>query len=341
MSIRIWEDIVSQKKQVEDQREKILNAFKQRKVADELGAVRAEKLFRPITKLLEEKPVPSGPPRPDYDIDDQTRNFKNELPFGEGDYEEVELREDPYESLKDQSVSEKVEDYAGFIKWLQKEGYKSDEVVPLPEKSSPGPKEITSLPDPDPDPEDLGEEVFPGEKSAPSYSEATRYDKPPKYKESRANDSSDLSTLTRFIRNNQNRPSATIETQKSKFLGYTVERAKERVYEIYTKRAKKVLEKGDRKSAIGQKELGPYEGKTNKQMHEMISEFEKSQPRTGSGLKAPRINQMMQRLSLGISSIIAGNTSIKLREEIRSIAKLLHQAGVISKDQKKKLLSIK
>ena len=52
MSIRIWEDIASQKKQVENQREEILNAFKQRKVADELGVVRAEKLFQPITKLL-------------------------------------------------------------------------------------------------------------------------------------------------------------------------------------------------------------------------------------------------------------------------------------------------
>ena len=37
MSIRIWEDIASQKKQVENQRKEILNAFKQRKVADELG----------------------------------------------------------------------------------------------------------------------------------------------------------------------------------------------------------------------------------------------------------------------------------------------------------------
>ena len=344
MSIRIWEDIASQKKQVENQRKEILNAFKQRKVADELGVVRAEKLFQPITKLL-------GKPReekeeekfPDYAMAGEDINYMHELPFAgeeEDPYEDLEPFEEADQedlgSSEGQSGSEKVKDYSGFLQWLQKHGYESDEIIPLPEKSSPGPEEITPLADP----EELEEEVLPGDKAEaapPRYSAATRGDEPPKYKEPRDENSSNLSTLKRFIKNNEGWPGAKITTEKSKFLGYTVDKAKEKVYEIYTERAKKVLEKGDKKSAIGQKDLGPYDGKSNEKMREMIDEFEKGKIKFGSGF----INTLINRLSLGISSIFAGNTSVKLREEIRSIAKLLHQIGVISKEQKNKVLSLK
>ena len=348
MSIRIWEEIATQKKQVENQREEILNAFKRRKVADELGVVRAEKLFQPITKLLGKQSKEEEKEKfPDYAMAGEDINYMHELPFaGE---------EDPYEDLKPfeeadqedlgpsegQSVSEKVEDYSRFVKWLHKHGYESDEIIPLPEKSSPGPEEITPLAaSAFPDPEELGEEVLPVEKqppqSASSYSEATKGDEPPKYKEPRDDDSSNLSTLTRFIKNNEGNPGAKITTKKSKFVGYSIDKSREKVYEIYTERAKKVLEKGDKKSAIGQKELGPYDGKSNEEMRAMIDEFEKGKIKFGSGF-----NGLINRLSLGISSIFAGNTSIKLREEIRSIAKLLHQMGVISKEQKNKVLSLK
>ena len=348
MSIRIWEDIASQKKQVENQRKEILNAFKQRKVADELGMVRAEKLFQPITKLL-------GKPReekeeekfPDYAMAGEDINYMHELPFA-GEEEDPYADLEPFEeadqedlgSSEGQSGSEKVKDYSGFMQWLQEQGYESDEIIPLPEKSSPGPEEITPLAGL----EELEEEVLPGEKAEtppPRYSAATRGDELPKYKEPRDDDSSNLSTLTRFIKNNEGKPGAKITTKKSKFVGYSVERAREKVYEIYTERAKKVLEKGNKKSAIGQKELGPYDGKTNEEMREMIDEFEKGKIKFGSGLQLPPINTLINRLSLGISSIFAGNTSVKLREEIRSIAKLLHKMGVISKEQKNKVLALK
>ena len=97
------------------------------------------------------------------------------------------------------------------------------------------------------------------------------------------------------------------------------------------------MEKGDKKSAIGQKDLGPYDGKSNEEMREMIDEFEKrKEPKTGSGF-----NSLINRLSLGISSIFAGNTSTKLRKEIRAIANLLYKQGIISNEQKNKVLQIK
>ena len=297
-----------------------------------MGTLKAEKLFQPITKLLGKKEEENQ--FPDYDVDDQTRNVKNELPFGEGDYEkemvdEAEPEEDPYADLKPFTEDEMM------VPATESEVGSDDEIIPLPEKSSPDPEEITPLPVP----EELGKEVFPGEKassSVPSYSEATKGDEPPKYKEPRADDSSDLSTLTKFLKNSEGKPNSIIKTKKSKFFGKNVEQARYEVRKIYTERAKKVLEKGDRKTAICQKGLGPYEGKSNKEMRAMVDEFEKGKKQTGTGF-----NGLINRLSLGISSIVAGNTSIKLRKEIQAIAKLLHQNGIISKEQKNKVLSLK
>ena len=361
MSIRIWENRATQKKQ--DQRERILNAFKQRKVADKWGLVKAEKLFQPITKLLwkpgekEAKPGVENP-IPDYELDDRILDFMNELPFNQA-FDEEKKEEDPYENLEPFTEEEmqvpatekKIDSYEGFKEWLKQHGYESDEesglksvrskwsiegpsidqdIIPLPEKSSPGPEEVK--PFPDPAPEELGAEVPPGEKSqsAPSYSEATKDDPPPKYKEPRDDDSKALSTLNRFIKNSEGKPGAVIETKKSPFLGYAVEQAKYKVYEIYTERAKKVLETGDRKTAIGQKEIGPYEGKSKEEMQAMIDKFKQGQTKTGSGF-----NTLINRLSLGLSSIVAGNTSAKVRKEIKAIAKILHAQKVISKEQKK------
>ena len=262
MSIRIWEDIASQKKQVENQREEILNAFKQRKVADELGVVRAEKLFQPITKLL-------GKPReekeeekfPDYAMAGEDINYMHELPFAgeeEDPYEDLEPFEEADQedlgSSEGQSGSEKVKDYSGFIQWLQEQGYESDEIIPLPDKSSPGPEEITPLAGP----EELEEEVLPGDKAEaapPRYSAATRGDEPPKYKEPRDDDSSNLSTLTRFIKNNEGKPGAKITTKKSKFVGYSVEKQGKRYMRFILSERRKFWKKGTENQPLDKKSL--------------------------------------------------------------------------------------
>ena len=49
----------------------------------------------------------------------------------------------------------------------------------------------------------------------------------------------------------------------------------------------------------------------------------------------------INRLSLGIASIHAGNTSIKLKKEIQRIVDRLLEAKVISQEQRKKILSLK
>ena len=57
----------------------------------------------------------------------------------------------------------------------------------------------------------------------------------------------------------------------------------------------------------------------------------------GTGLLSNWVN----RLSLGIASIYAGNTSIKLKKEIQRIADRLLEANVISQEQRKKISSLK
>ena len=80
MSIKKWEEIAQQK-----QRQLILNAFKERKIKDEMGGLAAKNIFRPITKTPEES---AERQLPDYAVDDETLNL-NILPFNEDAEEEL------------------------------------------------------------------------------------------------------------------------------------------------------------------------------------------------------------------------------------------------------------
>ena len=55
------------------------------------------------------------------------------------------------------------------------------------------------------------------------------------------------------------------------------------------------------------------------------------------------IDSFITRLSLRIASIPiqAGNSSVKLKKEIQSIVDILFQNGVLSKEQRKKISSLK
>ena len=64
----------------------------------------------------------------------------------------------------------------------------------------------------------------------------------------------------------------------------------------------------------------------------------------GDALRRPApkmLNSLITRLSLGIASIHAGNTSAKLRKEMASIADILFHNNILSKEQKKKIRSLK
>ena len=236
MSIKKWEEPAQQKEEVEKQRQIILNAFKARKVKNEMGGLAAEKLFRPITRRIEKIPEDEVIMVPDYDIDDQTRIFKNVLPFGEGDYEIEEEKGVPDYSLLEKDI--------------------------LPEEKEDPEKSL--LPDSD-------DEVFPGEKqrrhSAPILSEPPAYSPPPSYKLMKKDpESVDLSTLEKFLKNNKGDPNAKIMTKKSKFYGWDKNQVEDEVFRIYSERAKKFL----KKQFMGQKNMGPFTGKNRKEIRNML-----------------------------------------------------------------------
>ena len=127
-------------------------------------------------------------------------------------------------------------------------------------------------------------------------------------------------------------------------------RAEEEIFRIYSNRAIKVLQK----KSIGQKNLGPFEGKSRREIRDMLGIEGKSveevrtmkpfvldskediQKMFGTGLSS-----LINKLSLGIASFQAGNTSVKLKKEIQTIAVFLLKAELISKEQRKKIQKIK
>ena len=316
MSIKKWQELAQRKEEVEKQRLTILNAFKARKVQDEMGGLAAEKLFRPITRRMEKKQIQLQ--TPDYDVDDEIRNW-DEFPFEEDEDEE----KDP--------------DYSLFEEDIPKDFLDSDDEVFPGEK----PRRQSRLP------------RLPQPPEHPTPPPPPPYSSPPL----RDSDSTDLVTLNRFLNANKKRPNAVIANPKSKFYNWDKEMAQDEIDRIYQKRRKSVasdLEKRkpgkfsglthrERRNFLGfqgksLKEIGrtkPFDKASSSNLKKMFGTGLSSLVASGSPLR------LMNRLIAGIGSINAENTSVKLRKEIQSIADILFQNGILSKEQRKKILSLK
>ena len=152
-----------------------------------MGGLAAEKLFRPVTRRMgETKQIQLQ--TPDYDVDDEIRNW-DELPF-EGDEDE---EEDPDYSLLEEDIPNDFPD-------------SDDEVPPgeKPRRQSRPPK----LPRPP-------EHPTPPPPPPPYSSPPPPYSSPPP----RDSESIDLVTLNRFLNANKRRPNAVIANPKSKLSG--------------------------------------------------------------------------------------------------------------------------
>ena len=294
MSIKLWEEIAKQKEEVENQRRRILNTFKEKKVANEMGSLKAERLFKPITTRL-------GAP---LNLPAEREDFYGNLAV------------DPFldHHLGDE-MAELFED--GQVLLPPNEDF----LAPAPEAKPPD-----DFFGPDPD----EEEVLPGEKQRrgaepgrshsdpgshiPSLDDPPpRYSPPPPYKTKRSEETNDLSTLEKFLKENKEYSNSRISTAKSKFFGWNLERVKYRIHEIYTGRAEKVLNEG--RKALGQKSLGPYEGKSNKEMREMIDEFRKGQ--TGKGFPA-RLQSLIQRHIFNLCRKLFSETQGRSKSDCRA-----------------------
>ena len=90
----------------------------------------------------------------------------------------------------------------------------------------------------------------------------------------------------------------------------------------------------ERKKYLGLEDISTAEIRKMKPF-DKISESD-IQKMFGTGLSS-----LINRLSLGISSINTGNTSVKLKKEMASIVDILFQQKVILKAQRKNILCLK
>ena len=100
--------------------------------------------------------------------------------------------------------------------------------------------------------------------------------------------------------------------------------------------------------------MGPFTGKSRKEIRNMLGMegknpeeikqmplFAKDSEQDIKSMIGTGIDSLINRLSLGISSVFAGNTSVKLKKEIQSIADILFQNGILSKEQRNKISVLK
>ena len=124
--------------------------------------------------------------------------------------------------------------------------------------------------------------------------------------------------------------------------------AQAEVDRIYQKRRESVASDLEKRkpgkfSGLSHKERRNFLGFQGKSLDEIgrTKPFDKSSSSDLKNMFGTGLSSLINRISLGIASIHAGNTSVKLRKEIQSIADILFQQKVISKAQKKKILSLK
>ena len=299
MSMKKWRKLVSEKAKVEQQNDNILTAIKNNKIDKEFSLVSGEELFKPITSRLDKLQEGAAP-----------KEEKEEVP----DYgmEEFDLN-NPFD-----------------------EDFKPDEETPSPSPSptpsptptpSPSP---TSTPPPSPtstplpplaeeEEMELMEEMEEMEEEQPSKSEVKpQHSKwgPPKEPGIKGSESVDLQTLSSMLTKNKDNPDYVVKSKKSKFYGYTMADIKKAREEILDRR------KGNKQPAASLQERG---------------EKEPDWEMEGSGSVDP--NALVERLHISLASIQAGNTSLKLKKQIKQILGLLVRQNEITEKEAHKILS--
>ena len=209
------------------------------------------------------------------------------------------------------------------------EDFKPDEETPLPTPTpsptpSPTPTPTSSPPpttSPPPSPTStplppLAEE----EETELMESPAKKPSKwgPPKEPVIRGSESVDLQTLSSMLTKNKDNPNYVVKSKKSKFYGYTLADIQEARNEILARRQGKFMPPADWMPPP------PDEDEIEREME-------------GSGSVDP--NALVERLHLSLASIQAGNTSLKLKKQVKQMLGLLVKLKEITQKEAHKILS--
>ena len=189
---------------------------------------------------------------------------------------------------------------------------------PPPLPPSPPPSYYTSSPPPSPLPPLAEEEEM--EEEQPSTSgvkpQPSKWG-PPKEPVIRGSESVDLQTLSSMLTKNKDNPNYVVKSKKSKFYGYTLEDIKSARNEILARRQGKFMPPADWMPPP------PDEDELEREME-------------GSGSVDP--NALVERLHLSLASIQAGNTSLKLKKQVKQMLGLLVKLKEITQKEAHKIL---
>ena len=300
MSMKKWRKLVSEKAEVEQQKDKILTAIKNNKISKEFGQLSGEELFKPITSRLDKRQEEAAPKEekeevPDYGMDE----FDLINPFDE-DFKPDAETPPPSPSPPPPSPS-------------------PSQSPPLP--PSPPPSYYTSSPPRSPLPPEEMEEM---EEEQPSKSGKWG---PPKEPGIKGSESVDLQTLSSMLTKNKDNPGYVVNSKKSKFHGYTLADIKKAKEEILERR------KGNKQPR------GVYPTPQDEPDWEQESEREKDPKREMEGSGSVDLNALVDRLHISLASIQAGNTSLKLKKQVKQILGVLVRQNEITEKQAHKILS--
>ena len=144
---------------------------------------------------------------------------------------------------------------------------------------------------------------------------------PPKEPGIKGSESVDLQTLSSMLTKNKDNPDYVVKSKKSKFHGYTLADIKKAREEILERR------KGNKQS------VPP----ASLQEQEPDWEKEPDWEMEGSGSVDP--NALVDRLHISLASIQAGNTSLKLKKQVKQILGVLVRQNEKTEKEAHKILS--
>ena len=209
------------------------------------------------------------------------------------------------------------------------EDFKPDEETPSP-TPSPSPSPTSTPPPPSPtstppsptttplpplaEEEEMELMVESGASPTPQSKSESKWG-PPKEPGIKGSESVDLQTLSSMLTKNKDNPGYVVKSKKSKFYGYTLADIKEAREEILDRR------------------------KGNKQPKAVLPKGvdEPEREMEGSGSVDP--NALVERLHLSLVSIQAGNTSLKLKKQVKQMLGLLVRQNEITQKEAHKILS--
>ena len=140
---------------------------------------------------------------------------------------------------------------------------------------------------------------------------------PPQELVIKGSESVDLQTLNSLLTKNKNNPNYVVKSKKSKFHGYTMAKIKKARDEILERRKKGIK--------IPIQQLMPD-----------VDDDEPDREMEGSGSVDP--NALVERLHLSLASIQAGNTSLKLKKQVKQMLGLLVKLKEITQKEAHKIL---